>query len=146
MANLKRKNDNDDTGNKKIKLEDSLDIYNFDLQSFLTDSNETLDIFSIYKKLLAENEEEYNNMITEKKDKELPDTDPKIVKIKKEINEIRTNIRYNINYLNKNIKLLQNISNKLLKSSVSLCDHDIYSECEYHNDRYYYCRKCSYSR
>ena len=59
---------------------------------------------------------------------------------------LKHNLYYNIHYLNKFSKKLLVINLKLKDNLENLCDHDIYSECEYHNDRYYYCKKCTYER
>ena len=62
------------------------------------------------------------------------------------IKKLKHNVYYNIFHLRKITKVLSNIESDLKTNLEDLCDHDIYSECEYHNDRYYYCKKCTYER
>lgn len=62
-----------------------------------------------------------------------------------EIKNLQKDITNKIKNLNDIMKNLNELKLKLKKNRENLCDHEIYSVCEYHNDRYYYCKKCSYS-
>ena len=107
--------DNDNSSNKKFKL----DNINNDIEKF-------------------------NSIVNQKYTEKLPDDNLLIKNTIKEISNIQKNIHTEISDLNKKLKSLNDVKKQLKKIRESLCDHNIYSECEYHNDRYYYCRKCSY--
>ena len=44
------------------------------------------------------------------------------------------------------LKSLEDNSRNLKKANENLCDHDKYSIPCYHNERDYYCRKCTWTR
>ena len=112
-------------------------IYNFDLRLHLNQVNG-------YLNNIEDQEKVYKQIIKKKKENNLKDTENEIVEQKEDINKLQHNIRFNLHQLNKIVKQLKASQENLEIYKQNLCDHDIYSECQYHNDRYYYCNKCSW--
>ena len=137
MDNKRKLEFSDDKTSKKIKRENN--EFNFDGKIKLNEFNEYLDEVNILKNSL-------NELVNKKKDEKLKDDILEIKNAKNDIKNVKHNLYYNIYYINKLKLKLEEYQNTLKDISENLCDHDIYSECEYHNDRYYYCKKCSYER
>jgi len=137
MDNKRKLEFSDDKTSKKIKRENN--EFNFDGKIKLNEFNEYLDEVNILKNSL-------NELVKKKKEDKLKDDNSEIKSAKNDIKSIKHNLYYNIYHLNKLKLKLEEYQNTLKDISENLCDHDIYSECEYHNDRYYYCKKCSYER
>ena len=127
--------------------------FNTDDHQHIIDNNELacfdgkkhLEIFQIYMKMTEDYQEKIKKLIENKKKNNISDDEDMIVGYIEEIKRIRHNLYYNTYYLNKISNKLSSISKKLEKNLENLCDHDVYMECQYHNERYYYCRKCSWS-
>jgi len=137
MDNKRKLEFSDDKTSKKIKRENN--EFNFDGKIKLNEFNEYLDEVNLLKNSL-------NELVKKKKEDKLKDDNSEIKSAKRDIKSIKHNLYYNIYHLNKLKLKLEEYQNTLKDISENLCDHDIYSECEYHNDRYYYCKKCSYER
>ena len=137
MDNKRKLEFSDDKTSKKIKRENN--EFNFDGKIKLNEFKEYLNEVNILKNSL-------NELVNKKKDEKLKDDILEIKNAKNDIKNVKHNLYYNIYYINKLKLKLEEYQNTLKDISENLCDHDIYSECEYHNDRYYYCKKCSYER
>ena len=112
----------------------------------LFDGKEHLKIFNEYLNLLENFKCKMNELIDIKKKEKIKDSDKNIKDAKVKIKNIKDNIKYNKYQINKLNNSLENIYKIIEKSEQQLCDHDIYFEREYHNEKYYYCKKCSWTR
>ena len=137
MDNKRKIYTSDELSSKKIKME--IDEFNFDGKEKLNSFNEYLYKVNVLKDRL-------NKLVDKKKDEKLQDDILEIKNAKNDIKSVKHNLYYNIYYLNKLKNKLEELQTTFKDISENLCDHDIYSECEYHNDRYYYCKKCSYEK
>ncbi len=117
-----------------------------DINIFTFDSLHSLQDIENYICSIREYQKEIDEIIKKKRDNNLKDSDDEIKEINKKIKNLEHNVRYNLFHINKINNILLNIKSELKTNVEDLCDHDIYSECEYHNDRYYYCKKCTYER
>ena len=111
--------------------------YNFDVRLHLDQINEYLENIANQKKTIKET-------IKRKKENKIKDTEEEIINEKENISKLQHNIRFNLQIINEISYKLKESQENLEIYKQNLCDHDIYSECQYHNDRYYYCRKCSW--
>ena len=127
-----------------VKRKRSEDIENTDIFSF--DCVLSFEKVENYISKIKDYQVDINNIITKKREDNLKDTDKEIKEISDKIKDLQHNIRYNLFHFNKINNILTNINSELKTNLEELCDHDIYSECQYHNDRYYYCKKCTYER
>ena len=135
---LKRKNDNEqdnEQNKKKIKI----DFLNYDIVK-------EIESFNDFEELIKEKHKVYTNLVYHKFNNKIPDTDKEIENTKKEIITIRNNISKNAKIIRKILKSLEDNNRKLKKANENLCDHDKYSVPYYHNERDYYCRKCTWTR
>jgi hypothetical protein len=140
--NRKRKSSDNNISNNKKKKIDDLNYEN--LSSF--DGKKHLEIFNKYINLLNETNDKINIILSNKIKDNITDSNPNIKNTQIDIKHLQHNIKYNKHQLNKLIKSMDKISNQLESCHHNLCDHNLYSVLEYHNDRYYYCKKCSYTR
>lgn len=68
------------------------------------------------------------------------------IKLKVIENDIRT--EYNnmtLPYRNLLLKI-GNLKQEIHQNKINNCDHDFERICEYHNERYYICKKCNYEK
>jgi len=130
--------DTDFISNKKRKLDIKCNIHAFDCKQHFG-------ILDNYIKELYCNMDKMEHILTLKTKKNLPDTNEHIVNAKKNIQNVRHNIYYNTYNIRNIISELNKIDKNLKHLDEKLCDHDKYSESQYHNERYYYCRKCTWT-
>ena len=131
------KRSHDEIQDKKIKIDIQIDSF---------DGKLDLNNFEEYIVKVRCFQDEVNELVKKRRIEKLLESDPECDKMKKKIKEVKHNISYNLFHLQKINRILKGIEGELKTNLEDFCDHDIYSECEYHNDRFYYCRKCTYER
>jgi len=136
MSSNKRSHD-DINDNKKSKKEIEIDSF---------DGKLDLNNFEEYIINVISFQDEVKELIEKRKIEKLLESEPECVKMSQKLKEVRHNVNYNLFHLQKINRILKSIEGELKTNIEDFCDHDIYSECEYHNDRYYYCKKCTYER
>lgn len=119
------------------KYNNDVDIYSFDCKQYLN-------IFESYINNSDCLKLEIKQTIEKRNKNKLKEDNPECIIIKKKIKALKHNLAYNINKLKNISKYLSNIELELNTNLESLCDHDMDSDCQYHNDRYWYCKKCTY--
>ena len=131
------------TSNKRsyaeMQDENKIEIDSFDGKIELESFREYIEKIKSFKNVAED-------LIKKRKKEKIPDSDTECQKMSNKIKDIKHNLNYNIFHLRKIINTLKDFDSKFRTNVEDLCDHDIYSECEYHNDRYYYCKKCTYER
>jgi hypothetical protein len=105
-----------------------------------------LEKFKEYIEKIKSFQNEAENLIKKRKKEKLNESDDECKNMSIKLKNVKHNIYYNIYHLKKITSMLNDIELDLKYKIEDFCDHDIYSECEYHNDRYYYCKKCTYER
>ena len=128
---------NDD--NNKIQKNDDIDI-------FTLVSKKYLNIFDSYIKKIKNLKLEISKTIEKRNKNKLKDDDLEYIEARRKINILKHNLYCNYCYFESFSNKLLDIKLKLKDDIESLCDHDIYSESHYHNERYYFCKKCTYGR
>jgi hypothetical protein len=119
------------------KCNNDIDIYSFDCKQYLN-------IFESYTDNINCLKLEIRQIIDKRNKDQIKEDAPECIKMKNNINALKHNLNYNIDKLKYISKYLTNINLDLVSNLESLCDHEMDSECQYHNDRYYFCKKCSY--
>jgi hypothetical protein len=127
----------DEIQDKKIKIDIQIDSF---------DGKLDLNNFEKYIIKVRSFQDEVKELVKKRRLEKLLESEPKCAEMKKRIKEVKHNVSYNLFHLQKINRILKDIEGELKTNLEDFCDHDIYSECEYHNDRYYYCRKCTYER
>jgi len=135
--NSNKRSYDDMNDNKKPKKE-------IEINSF--DGKLDLNNFEEYIIKIRSFQDEVKELVKKRKLEKLLESDSNCVEMKKKIKEVKHNVNYNLFHLQKINRILKGIEGELKTNTEDFCDHDIYSECEYHNDRYYYCKKCTYER
>ena len=131
------KRSHDEIQDKKIKID-------IDINSF--DGKLDLNNFEEYITKVRSFQDEVKELVKKRRLEKLLESNPECAKMKQKIKEVKHNVSYNLFHLQKINRILKGIEGELKTNLEDFCDHDIYSECEYHNDRFYYCRKCTYER
>ena len=135
--NSNKRSYDDMNDNKKPKKD-------IEINSF--DGKLDLNNFEDYIIKIRSFQDEVKELVKKRKLEKLLESEPECVEMKQKIKEVRHNVNYNLFHLQKINRILKGIEGELKTNTEDFCDHDIYSECEYHNDRYYYCKKCTYER
>ena len=135
--NTNKRSYDDMNDNKKSKKDIEIDTFNGKLD---------LNNFEEYIEKIRNFQNEVNELVSKRKIEKLLDSDAECASMTTNLKKVKHNINYNIFHLEKICRILKNIEGDLKTNIEDFCDHDIYSECEYHNDRYYYCKKCTYER
>ena len=120
------------------------EMVNIEIDSF--DGKIDLNNFEEYISKIRTFQDEVKELIKKRKLEKLSESEPECANMKQKLKEVRHNVNYNLFHLQKINRILKNIQGEFKSNLEDFCDHDIYSECEYHNDRYYYCKKCTYER
>ena len=131
------KRSHDEIQDKKRKIDIEIDSF---------DGKLDLNNFEEYIIKIRSFQNEVKELVKKRKLEKLLESEPECVEMKQKIKEVRHNVNYNLFHLQKINRILKSIEGELKTNTEDFCDHDIYSECEYHNDRYYYCKKCTYER
>ena len=131
------KRSHDEIQDKKRKIDIEIDSF---------DGKLDLNNFEEYIIKIRSFQNEVKELVKKRKLEKLLESEPECVEMKQKIKEVRHNVNYNLFHLQKINRILKGIEGELKTNTEDFCDHDIYSECEYHNDRYYYCKKCTYER
>ena len=135
--NSNKRSYDDMNDNKKSKKDIEIDTFNGKLD---------LNNFEEYIEKIRNFQNEVNELVSKRKIEKMLDSDVECASMTTNLKKVKHNINYNIFHLEKICRILKNIEGDLKTNIEDFCDHDIYSECEYHNDRYYYCKKCTYER
>lgn len=131
------KRSHDEIQDKKRKVDIEIDSF---------DGKLDLNNFEEYITKVRSFQDEVKELVKKRRLKKLPESEPECAKMKQRIKEVKHNVSYNLFHLQIINRILKGIEGELKTNLEDFCDHDIYSECEYHNDRFYYCRKCTYER
>jgi len=87
-----------------------------------------------------------NKLVIKKKNENISDDNLCIKNTQDKINKIKIQIEKNIIYLNNYYQKLLSLNKKFNNLNETLCNHELYSEYYYHNERTYYCKKCSFTK
>ena len=131
------KRSHDEIQDKKRKVDIEIDSF---------DGKLDLNNFEEYIAKVRSFQDEVKEIVKKRRTEKLLESEPECTEMKKRIKEVKHNVSYNLFHLQKINRILKCIEGELKTNTEDFCDHDIYSECEYHNDRYYYCKKCTYER
>ena len=117
------KRSHDEIQDKKIKIDIQIDSF---------DGKLDLNNFEEYIVKVISFQDEVNELVKKRRIEKLLESDPECDKMKKKIKEVKHNISYNLFHLQKINRILKGIEGELKTNLEDFCDHDIYSECEYH--------------
>ena len=135
--NSNKRSYDDMNDNKKSKKDIEIDTFNGKID---------LNNFEEYIEKIRNFQNEVNELVSKRKIEKMLDSDVECASMTTNLKKVKHNINYNIFHLEKICRILKNLEGDFKTNIEDFCDHDIYSECEYHNDRYYYCKKCTYER